>query len=550
MREPRQCRQFQQVAKEVLQTCPLTTEVIRFFNTNLRNGTTLEVKKIPPTGSTSEGLVVLSNDKATGAQQTFFVDNSPKVNTKLQNDLKNPSLPTSYNPEEVHYPVYEKKPKKPYVKNDDLPKYGEDIIKREPATTATPPKRQSDDSDEEQDDEDNSDEDEDEEEDDIGRREDENEDEEEDEEFDDVGSSEDDTQYDEGEGESDEEDGSDDDSEKKQPEQNKKVLNLKQQGDHIKLQGGLTNQPNVEIILRQPPKVVAPPKPTLPPGIIRVYGIPQPSFDREFGQVQIGQPVNLFGDEFLDSPPYRRRKPSGRYGHRTSKKAKADEDDELEVAENVPYNARIPKHPPLEPGITYDGFEGSEEDNKYAYENPQKHPTANHGKPLGGIKGGDDDDDDKKNTSAERTDSSEKKDGDDKDGDDKDGYDNSAEAPIQISTINESPFSPSVQYQVSGSQQPSPHNYGGPNDFYGGSGGGGDVSPSYNQYGSQAIHQYHHSPSPYQNGPVRRPHSYRPLVRPIQIMPDANIPITGMNFRPSREYMRPGRLYPLYHGRK
>ncbi len=549
MREPRQCRQFQQVAKEVLQTCPLTTEVIRFFNTNLRNGTTLEVKKIPPSGGASEGLVVLSNDQVTGAQQTFFVDNGPKVNTRVQNDLKNPSIPTSHNPEEVQYPIYEKQPKI-HPKNDntknDHPKYGEDIIKRDITTPPTPPKRQKEDSEEEQDDEENSDEDDDEEEDDIGRKEDENDYEEEDEEFDDAGSSEDDTQYDEGE--SDEEDGSDDDSEnkKKQPEQNKKVLHLKQQGDHIKLQGGLTNQPNVEIILRKPPKVIVPPKPTLPPGIIRVYGVPQPSFDREFGQIQIGQPVNLFGDEFLDSPPYKRRRIPARYGHRTSKKAKTGEDDELDVAENVPYNARIPKHPPLEPGIVHDGDEGSDEDNKYAYENPKKHPTANHGKPLGGIKGGDDDDDDKKNTSAERNESTEKK-----DGDDKDGYDNSGEAPIQISTINEPPFSPSVQYQISGSQQPSPHNYGGPIDFYGGAGGsGGDASPSYSQYGSQAIHQYHHSPSPYQNGPVRRPHSYRPLVRPIQIMPDVNVPITGMNFRPSRDYMRPGRLYPLYHGRK
>ncbi|CAL8091089.1 unnamed protein product [Orchesella dallaii] len=494
-RQPRQCRQFSQVAQEVLQSCPLTTEVIRFFNSNLRNGTQIEIKKIPQgSNSTGGGLVVLNND-VDGPKQAYFVDNSPQVaNTKITTDLKNPSIPTSFNEDEVQFPIYEKKPN-PNPQNSNLNQHGQDT-KRKPKPQ--PPKEPSkEDSEEEQDDEPESDEEADDDDDD---------DDDEEEEEDENGEEEDE----EDEEEDAEDDESSNDSEKAARKKPKKSFgNSRPKIDHEQLQGQDTNQPNFKVVIKpkKPPR--QPPQgPTLPPGIIRVYGVPQPSFDKDFSVIadQIGnRPVINFGEEDIDRPDYKRRR---QLVFRSSMSGKSDNDED----ENVPFSSRIPKHPPLEPFVNDGNDDDDDDEGKTPYQTQKKNNNVG-GKPLGGIKGADvddDDDDDYKN----KVTNTKKGNSNDKDNDnDNDKEDQSVEA------ANNPPFVPSMMYNSGIVSQSQSYNH----DYY-----------------------QHGVPIP----PVPRPRvGYRPLVRPIQIMPDANIPMAGLNFRasPGREFMRPGRLYPLYH---
>jgi len=272
----------------------LTTEVVRYFNSNLKNGS--QIALVKQAQNATEGGLVLLNDQA-NRPYAYFLDNSPIVaNSKISTDLKNPTVPDRFITD-LEQQIYEHKVK-PANTGAEAVSIATPVFPPAPSKKKSPSKSSGDDdedgSNEEDEDDENGEDEEDEEE---------NEDEEEDEEEEDQ-----------------EDDGNDEEANGDEPDSLDDLINNPEyqvrnyKYNNIK-KGVKDTQGRKWKVNKKPKKTKVKvqeqtsPKPGLPPGIIKVYGIPQPSFDNEFSHIagQIGSgPVVIFDqDDYDDHLPHR-----------------------------------------------------------------------------------------------------------------------------------------------------------------------------------------------------------------------------------------------------
>lgn len=227
-------------------TCPLTAEVVRYFNSNLKNGSQIALLK--QTYNSSQGGLVVLNDRG-GVPHPYFLDNSPIVaNTYINTDLKNPSVGERYPLEDIQHPIYENAFPSKFNYNSVS------LTEKKKTKKSEKSKEDDEESDEERDDE-------------------------EEEEGD-----EDDEQNDDNEIENDDDD--------EEYERHEKISRYRTRVKPTK---------NTKIITKTAPTPA--PKSDLPKGIIKVYGVAQPSIDNEFSKIsnQLGTgAIHLFDQDDLD----------------------------------------------------------------------------------------------------------------------------------------------------------------------------------------------------------------------------------------------------------
>jgi hypothetical protein len=287
-----------------LSTCPLTTEVVRYFNSNLKNGS--QIALVKSASNATDGGIVLLNDEA-NKPFSYFLDNSPIVaNSKISTDLKNPTVPERFTTS-LEEQIYEYQ-SRPWQKELNA----NQVSIAKPAFPPKKPEKEKDTKDE----------------DDSAESDDEDDDQ-----------NDDDDEEGEEDEEEDQEEGDDEETnaEEEQEDSNEKYrIQIAAQSKHSE-QEDSNNKYQKQIDVRdrhsqsarkwtvnkkskktKKSKKDAKPKPPtgLPPGMIKVYGIPQPSFDNEFTSIsgQIGRgPVVIFDQDDYDShlphpgPPVKQR---------------------------------------------------------------------------------------------------------------------------------------------------------------------------------------------------------------------------------------------------